>query len=157
MTTWNWWLVLVVSILHLLDLTPGVLAAGMFPIALGVAIIGSVLFVGCNTTNVCPFKFYKRYSKKYDLKHTELQFEQIVHQENISTHLFPVLLISAVLLTKPTKTLWWQRFCIALMISLIYSCHSYTIGPDITVVYSMPKIMYFASYVLLLVLSLIPV
>ena len=157
LTTWNWWLVVIVSILHLLKLTPGVLASGLFPIALVTALVGSALFVGCNTTNVCPTKHYKRYTQKYDLKHTALQFEQIVNEENISSHLFPLLLLSGVLLTNPTNTLWWQRFCVAAIVATIYNFHSYTIGPDVTQVYNLPYSMYFCSYFILLSLSFIPV
>ena len=157
LTTWNWWLVFGVSILHLLDVTPNEFAPGMFPIVLSVAIVGTMLFIACNTSNVCPTKHYKRYSEKYDLKHTDLQFEQSIHDENISTHLFPLLLLSAVLLAKPSKTLWWQRFSVSAIIASIYIFHSCVIGPNINQTYNMPVYMYYSAYIILLAFSLIPV
>ena len=157
LTTWNWWLVVGLSMLHLLNVTPPEFASGVFPITFGVAIIGTMLFIACNTSNVCPTKHYKRYSEKYDLRHRELQFEQSIHDENISTHLFPLLLLSAVLLTKPSKSLWWQRFSISAVIASIYIFNSCIIGPDINKIYSMPLQMYFGGYLILLGLSFVPV
>ena len=157
LTTWNWWLVVGASILHLLDVTPPEFAPGLFPVTLSVAIVGTMLFIACNTTNVCPTKHYKRYSEKYDLKHTDLQFEQSINNENISTHLFPLLLLSAVLLTNPSKTVWWQRFSVSAVIASIYIFHSRIIGPDIEKVYNMPRYMHYAAYVILGGLSFIPV
>jgi hypothetical protein len=157
-TTWNWWAAIAVSALHLLNLTPKFIAAGFFPLALGVAITGSSMHAMCNTTNICSTRRYREYSKKYRLKHNSVQLDEIFTSKNISTHLLPLLIISAVLLVRPSNSAYLERLLVAAGFALVYNIHAYYhMNKDITKVYGMDKNMYGWLTLFLVVCCLIPV
>jgi len=157
-TTWNWWGVLTVAALHLLKITPAFVAAGFFPLALGVMITGSAMHTMCNTTNICSSRRYREYSKKFRLTHNLVQLDEMFTSKNFATHVLPLLLISVVLLVRPSRSTFFERLFVAGTFALIYNLHvGYNNQKDITAVYGMGKKMYGWLVLVLIIACLIPV
>jgi hypothetical protein len=157
-TTWNWWAAIAVSALHLLGVTPKFLAAGFFPLSVGVALTGSTMHAMCNTTDICSTRRYREYTKKYRLKNNTFQWDEVLSSKNLSTHIFPLLLISVVLLIRPSHSTFLQRVIVSSLFAITYNMHAVVnLKQDIKRVYGMEKRMYGAMTAMLLLFCLIPV
>ncbi len=157
-TSWAWYLVLIVSALHLLKISPPYVAGGMFPISLMVLIIGSGMMAMCSQTNVCPERRYKQYSSKRHLQHFgKIDFKNILSAENIGTHVFPLLLLCCALLIRPSQSTMIQRLSVSIIPLTVYMLHAYFVGPNISEVYNIDTKFFCGAYLILILLSFIPV
>lgn len=157
-TTWAWYLILIISALHLLKISPSIVAGGMFPISLMVLIIGSGMMVMCSQTNVCPARLYKKFSSERHLQHFgKIDANNMLSAENLGTHVFPLLLLCCVLLIRPSKSTMIQRLSISVIPFSIYMVHAYFVGPNVDEVYNLDAKLFSAAYLIIILLSFIPV
>lgn len=157
-TTWAWYLVLIISILHLLKVSPSFVASGMFPVAVMVLIVGSGMMAMCSQTNVCPARQYKEFSSKRHLQHFgKIDLGNILSAENIGVHIFPLLLLCSALLIRPSKSTMLQRLGVSLIPFTLYMLHTYFVGPSVSEVYNLDPSFFASGYFVLILLSFIPV
>ena len=137
-TTWAWWTVLVAVLLHLARATPAAIAGGLFPITLLVAVVGTGLAVMCSTSNRCTSRHYQEYSKRHGIAYTGPQWDQAFSSENLSTHLFPLLLLSAALLARPAGSSYLHRAALSLLGPAVYVAWTYARRSSLDKVYNLP-------------------
>ena len=159
-TTWSWWIIIGVSILHVAHATPSYIAGGFFAVALVVVLVGSAMFVMCNRSHLCTTRFYMHYSAQKNLSQTDeqdLDVAAIASWENLGTHVLPALIVTAALIYRPSRSTYWQRVLVAAIPVTLYNLHSYFVGPSINATYGFGNHMYLFPYVVLLLLALVKV
>lgn len=137
-TTWAWWTVLIVAALHVSRLTPSALAGGLLPVTLLVALVGSGLAIMCSTSASCPSRNYSAYSRKHRIAHSGPQWDQAFSYHNLSTHIFPLLLLAAALLVRPSGSAYLHRVLISLLGPIVYVVYTYARKSSLEKVYNLP-------------------
>ena len=137
-TTWVWWTVLIVVVLHVSRLTPSILAGGLLPVTLVVTFVGSVLAVMCSTSASCPNRHYLAYSRKHRIAYPKPQWDELFSYDNLSTHIFPLLLLAAALLVRPSGSTYWHRALISLLPPVLYTVYTYARNSSFDEVYNLP-------------------
>lgn len=137
-TTWAWWTVLLAVVLHISRLTPSSVAGGLLPVTLLVALVGTALAVMCSTSASCPSRNYLAYSRKHRIAHSGPQWDQAFSYHNLSTHVFPLLLLAAALLVRPSRSTYLHRVLISLLGPIVYVVYTYAKKSSLEKVYNLP-------------------
>lgn len=137
-TTWAWWTVLLAVLLHVSRLSPPALAAGLLPVTLLVALVGTGLAVMCSTSASCPSRNYLAYSRKHGIAASGPQWDQAFSYHNLSTHVFPLLLLAAALLVRPSGSTYLYRALISLLGPVVYVVYTYARKSSLEKVYNLP-------------------
>ena len=156
-TTWAWWTVLLAVVLHISRLTPSALAGGLLPVALLVAVTGSGLAVMCGTSASCPSRNYLAYSRKHGIAASGPQWDQAFSYHNLSTHVFPLLLLAAALLVRPAGSTYLHRVLISLLGPIVYVVYTYARKSSLEKVYNLPTGAVMGLVGAILIFAAIPV
>lgn len=111
LSTWAWWVVIVICVLHAAHTIPCGIIGGMFAMMFAIAISGTC--VAWVTSN------------KKHFFNTDNTFEAVFSPGNVGQHVLPFLIVCLTMLYRPCTSTYAERLMYAFILPLLYVASIY--------------------------------